>query len=284
MKLKDINIRDPFVLPYENVYYMYGTRAYNCWSQPDDLSTLGFDVYESTDLENWSEPTEIFRYRDGFWGDQDFWAPEVHVYQQKFYMFATFIGKDFNRGTMVLVADSPTGPFTPHSDGALTPKEWMCLDGTFYLDKAGQPWLVFCHEWQQITDGTICRVRLSADLRQTIGTPETLFAASSPKWAPKNAKRYVTDGPYLYRLSNDELIMFWSSLVGESYLEAIAISDNQDITGNFTNHDDLFFSDDGGHGMVFKTFDDKLMFTLHQPNEREKEHPVFFEISEKELQ
>ncbi|MBC1925446.1 glycoside hydrolase family 43 protein [Listeria innocua] len=283
MKLEEINIRDPFILPYNGVYYLYGTRAHNCWSQPDDLSTLGFDVYESIDLENWCAPKEIFRYFDGFWGDQDFWAPEVHLYQGKCYLFATFIGKNHYRGTMVLVSDSPTGPFLPHSDGVLTPKNWMCLDGTFYLDQSGQAWLIFCHEWKQITDGTICRVRLSEDLRTTIGTPEVLFAASEPKWAPKNGQRYVTDGPFLYRLANDELLLFWSSLVGESYLEAIAVSDNQEITGHWHNKTDLFFTDDGGHGMIFKTFDDRLMFTLHQPNEQEKEHPVFFEIREADL-
>ena len=27
MKLQQINIRDPFVLPYENKYYMYGSRV-----------------------------------------------------------------------------------------------------------------------------------------------------------------------------------------------------------------------------------------------------------------
>ena len=44
MKLEDINIRDPFVLPFHNVYYMYGTRAKTCWGPAD-----GFDCYTSSD-------------------------------------------------------------------------------------------------------------------------------------------------------------------------------------------------------------------------------------------
>ncbi|MBO5660000.1 MAG: hypothetical protein J6R98_03050, partial [Bacteroidaceae bacterium] len=36
----------------------------------------GFDVYTSTDLVNWSAPKSIFERQDGFWGEEEFWAPE----------------------------------------------------------------------------------------------------------------------------------------------------------------------------------------------------------------
>ena len=55
MKNQDINIRDPFVLVHEGKYYMYGTRAKNF-----GCKTGGFDVYIGTDLENWSEPKQVF--------------------------------------------------------------------------------------------------------------------------------------------------------------------------------------------------------------------------------
>ncbi len=56
MKREDINIRDPFILPYEDKYYLYGSRGSEVW---EDNAT-GLDVYVSDDLENWSEPKEIF--------------------------------------------------------------------------------------------------------------------------------------------------------------------------------------------------------------------------------
>jgi len=31
MQFSDINIRDPFIVPYEGKYYMYGTRGATCW-------------------------------------------------------------------------------------------------------------------------------------------------------------------------------------------------------------------------------------------------------------
>ena len=170
MKLNEIHMRDPFILPYEGVYYLYGTRSFH---------NTGFNVHTSTDLENWSEAHSVFEAQPGFWGTHDFWAPEVHVYKDKFYMFASFIAPGVNRGTAILVADSPMGPFRPHSDGAVTPRDWMCLDGTFHLDEDGQPWMVFCHEWVQIGDGTVCAIKLSEDLHHAISEPIKLWKASA---------------------------------------------------------------------------------------------------------
>lgn len=74
MKISDINIRDPFALTHNGKYYMYGSRA---------VEQFGFDVYISSDLENWSEPKSIFERTEDFWGVKDFWAPEVHEYNGK---------------------------------------------------------------------------------------------------------------------------------------------------------------------------------------------------------
>ena len=42
---QEINIRDPFVLLDNGVYYLYGTRGATCWGKAS-----GFDVYFSGDL------------------------------------------------------------------------------------------------------------------------------------------------------------------------------------------------------------------------------------------
>ena len=136
MKREDILIRDPYVLVHEGKYYMYWTRSLTTWKKPDDLNELGFDVYISDDLINWSEPIEVFKRPNDFWSNQNFWAPEVHRYQGKFFLFATFYNKDLNkRGTQILVADKPTGPFVVHSPDIVTPPDWACLDGTLYVDQ-----------------------------------------------------------------------------------------------------------------------------------------------------
>ncbi len=281
MNLEKINIRDPFILVDEGKYYMYGTRALTCWT-----SATGFDCYISDDLENWNGPYEVFHKPEDFWADLNCWAPEVHKHNGSYYMFATFKDSQSHGGTAILKADHPLGPFIPHSEKQITPKDWECIDGTFYVNSQGKPFMVFVHEWVQISDGSICAVELSQDLKKAVSEPILLFHASEAKgWVlPVKNKRpgtnYVTDGPFLYRTKSGRLILLWSSFGKEGYTEALAYSDNGDITGNWTQDDRLLFEKDGGHGMIFKNLSDELYLTLHTPNEHLKEHPVFYKLEE----
>jgi len=277
MKANEIVIRDPYVLLHEGKYYMYGTRSLLCWDTPEDISTQGFDAYVSDDLVHWRAPVPVFTRPEGFWANRNFWAPEVHGYRGAFYLLATFIGEGRRRGTQILHADSPLGPFAVHSPQPITPPDWECLDGTLYVDKTGVPYMVFCHEWVQIKNGTICAVRLSEDLTAPVGEPWVLLSAADAHWADKNAARYVTDGPFLYRTRTGALLMLWSSLKDGQYVQAIARSSNGEINGSW-EHLDLLYEADGGHGMVFTTKEGELMLALHSPNEKYREHPVFLPL------
>ncbi len=286
MTLEEINIRDPFVLPYDGTYYMYGTRAKTCWGLAD-----GFDCYTSTDLKTWDGPFEVFHKPADFWADKNYWAPEVHIYKGAFYMFATFNSEALDKkGTMILSSDNPLGPFRIHSEGKITPDEWNCLDGTFYLSPKGKPYMVFSHEWMDVGDGQICAVELSEDLRRPVSEPRTLFTASMAKpWVKSITHRlwdgpvYVTDGPFMHRKKDGELIMLWATMAEGGYAEGIARSDNGDIDGTWYVDEKPLFDKDGGHGMVFETFEGEQYLVLHQPNETPLEHPVFIEFDESEI-
>lgn len=284
MKNTEINIRDPFVLVEGGMYYMYGTRAATCWGAAD-----GFDCYVSRDMEDWTGPIEVFHKPEDFWADRNCWAPEVHKYHGAYYMFATFKDSSVHGGTAILKSESPLGPFVMHSDRQITPKDWECIDGTFYVSPGGTPYMVFVHEWVQISDGSICAVELSRDLKEAVSEPVILFHASEAVgWVQTitNKKRpglhYVTDGPYLYRTKSGRLIMLWSSFGKEGYTEALAYSDDGDITGKWEQDERLLFEKDGGHGMIFESISGELYLTLHTPNEHLKEHPVFYRLIEEE--
>ena len=279
MKFSDINIRDPFIVPENGKYYMYGTRGKGCWTG-EKTDGMGFDVYISEDLENWSEPKEVFSASDSFWGTHNFWAPEVHKYNGKFYMFASFKSADRNRGTQILVSDTPDGRFEPISDSPVTPDEWMCLDGTLYVDRNGKPHIVFCHEWSQIKDGKICEMQLSDDLSSPVSEPSKLFKASDPWWARKECDHWVTDGPFLYRGESGRLYMIWSSFTDSGYVQAVCYSDNGEIDGNWCHDLPLLAEKNGGHGMIFRSFEDKLYLVLHRPNDNPLERPALTEIKE----
>lgn len=270
MKNSEINIRDPFIVAEDGKYYMFGTRAINF-----GIKTGGFDVYVSTDLENWSDPIECFdseKYNMNFHAN---WAPEVHKFGDAYYMFATFTREDINkRATYILKSDSLLGPFVQHSNGPVTPDGWECLDGTFYVSKDGKPYMVFCHEWTQVLNGEVCYIELSPDLTKSVGDPVILFHGSDMIGAKSGAKgQYVTDGPFLYRTKEDELLMIWSSFGEKGYVEAIAYSDNGEIDGNWMQSEKHLFTDDGGHGMIFTDFNGEPCFVMHQPNMKTLERP-----------
>ena len=279
MKCSDINIRDPFIVLKDGIYYMYGTRAVRFGNQ-----TGGFDVYTSSDLETWSDPIPCFDSEKYGLNRAVNWAPEVHAYRGSYYMFATFTQESGLKGTCVLKSDSLTGPFVPHGDILLTPAEWECLDGTLYVSPDGVPYLVFCHEHMQIIDGTICCMELSDDLTHPVGEPTLLFKASDCPYAdayPMNGTdHYVTDGPFMYRSKTGEQFMIWSSFIKGAYVELIARFAGGKLCTEF-EHMPPLYTKDGGHGMVFHTTDGRLFFTFHSPNASGHEHPCFIEIKDK---
>lgn len=269
MRRDEINIRDPFVLLYDNTYYMYGTRV---GGEP------GFDVYKSDDLETWSEGREVFGLSPDFWGKKNFWAPEVHLYNGKFYMFASFKSDDACRGTSILVSDKPDGKFEVWAE-RITPPDWECLDGTFYIEN-GEPYMVFCHEWLQIKDGEILSVKLSKDLKSAVGDPVLLFKASSAKWISSvtGEGNFVTDGPFLFNDKDGKLKTLWSSFSKGEYVLATATSSNGSINGEWTVDDELIYEKDGGHGMIFETKNKERMISLHAPNSSYNERPSFLKF------
>lgn len=283
MKREEIQIRDPFVLALEEnrTYYLYGTTDKNCWSDKGQ----GFESYKSKDLQEWEGPFPAFAPDIDFWADRHFWAPEVYAYRGRFFMFASFKAPDKCRGTQVLVSDTPDGRFVPYSDGPVTPTEWECLDGTLYIDRTGNPWMIFCREWKQVDDGEMWAVRLRDDLRCTQGEPVLLFRASEAPWVKGSQREdktvYVTDGPYMYRTEKGSLLMIWSSGSEYGYAVGIARSDNGEITGKWRHEAAPLFRENGGHGMLFKDFEGRLLVSLHSPNHTPCERPCFFAAEEK---
>jgi len=279
MKFNEIHIRDPFVLCDGGKYYLYGSRGKETWG-----AGTGLDVYVSNDLENWTEPHECFSRPDDFWATKNFWAPEVHKYNGAYYMFVSFKADGVMRGTQILKADSPMGPFLVHSDGPVTPRDWSCLDGTLHVEN-GKPYMVFCHEWSQpgVDNGEMCVMPLTDDLKASAGEAKLLFYGSDPSWSDGyKPGKYVTDGPFMYRTKNGRLIMVWSSFSKHEYCQGLAYSDNGSVLGNWIHDDRMLFEKDGGHGMIFRTNEGKLQFILHSPNVSPNERPCLFDLEEKD--
>jgi len=296
--LNTIRIRDPYILADSSskTYYMYASG-----SNRSEAGGLGVEVYKSRNLQTWTGPNPVFTVTGNFWGNRKVWAPEVHAYQGKYYLFVTFTSnkemkqiegrpKIENRATQILVSDSPEGPFKPFANKPQTPEDWMSLDGTLWVEN-GTPYMVFCHEWIQITDGTIELTELKKDLSEAIGRPQTLFSATQAQWARsldevgvkhdnKIQKGYITDGPFLYRTKNGKLLMIWSSFGVDKYAVGLAESQTGSIKGPWKIIQEPLFRANGGHGMIFKTFDGQLKLVLHQPNHSPEERAQLFDLED----
>lgn len=283
LSLSEIQIRDPFILPVgsEGAYYLFGSTDADIWKGP----AVGFDCYRSADLVRWDGPHPAFRPPEGFWADQNFWAPEVHEHAGRWFMFATFKADGVPRGTQALVADHPAGPYRPHSRDRLTPARWECLDGTLHVDDAGQPWLVFCHEWVQVGDGTVCAQRLTDALDDTVGDVTVLFSASEAPWAEevhssRHGPGHVTDGPFLHRTGDGTLLLLWASFRDGRYAQGLARSRSGHVLGPWDHVSDPLHASDGGHGMCFRTWSGDLHLALHTPNHTPAERAVLVPLVE----
>lgn len=271
MKLSDIKIRDPFILADSQTkqYYLYGTTPY--------YQGIGFYCFTSSDLVSWEGPFKVFTPPSDFWGTEDYWAPEVHHHLGVYYMFASFKGVDHVRSTLILASDSPKGPFHLHSS-LLTPEDWECLDGTLYLDEKKRPYMIFCHEWLQINDGTICAVPLSQNLKEAIGDPVVLFHGSDAKWSeqPSWADRphvHVTDGPYVIE-SDGIHALLWSSYGKDGYRIGVAYPKDSFVSPDYIQEESALPIQSGGHGMIFRSFDEQSYLVVHVNNEAHgKEYP-----------
>lgn len=278
----EFQIRDPFVLPDNGTYYLYESKPWSGGS--------GVAVRTSTDLEHWSEKQMVMTLPADS-KHTAVWAPEVHKYKDAYWLFTTLtfpadpahpiksmLERGFKggtlqpRGTWVFRSDKPTGPFIPVKNGSVTPADWMCLDGTLWVED-GKPWMVFCHEWCQTGNGRMMAAPLADDLSSFTAEPIELFkAACRPGYG------HVTDGPFLIKPAGAGLRMIWSNFLKDSgYCVLQCKSMSGKITGPWRMHTPLFRGD-GGHGMLFKTFAGQLMLSLHQPNRSPHERMKLFPI------
>ncbi len=279
--IADLHVRDPFILPYTPTkeYYLYKAARVKD-SQGKEVK--GVVAYKSTDLKRWTGPFTVYATPERNWADGDIWAPEVHEYRGKYYLFATINSslewkkqeagwpKYSFRGTQIFQADSPLGPFLPFDKIPHTPMDQMALDGTLWVEN-GQPYMVYCHEWVQIVDGTMNVVKLKHDLSAPAEPPVRLFNASVAPWSTgsKHADgrtSYVTDGCFLYKTRSGKLIMIWSSFKSGQYAIGMATSTTGSVLGPWVQESTPLFEQHSGHGMLFSAFDGRLMLTFHGPN------------------
>ena len=284
-----IRLSDPAVLADKKtgMYYMTGT---------------GGMMWRSKDLERWEGPFRVTEFSaasehpspaDSWMGPRPMiWAAELHQTGDGwYYYFATFTNQAVmidtvrgnvieRRASQVLRADNPMGPYRAFGDAPYLPADRPTLDGTFWRDKDGKPYLIFCGEWLQNWNGTIEKIELKPDLSGTIGEPRVLFRASDSPWSRERVQaddqgtgtkdgqekvtwNKVTDGPWLFRTGTGRLGMLWTSWVFSDYTQGVAYSESGTLDGPWTQEPEPITPPNYGHSMLFQRFDGQWMMSVH---------------------
>ena len=273
---KDLPFRDICVMPdpVTNTYYMIGFLK-SCSSAQE------IACYQSKDLEKWGGHTTVF-YNDGKYEQN--WAPEFYCLDGNYYIVANLKvkGKSVEgdlRGCYVLKADKANGVYEIISE-RITPENWECLDGHIYYED-NVPYMIYCREWTRIVngDGEIYAVRLKDDLTGVYPGAEhvKLFSARDHKASDDG----VTDGCWMYKANNGDLVMLWSKYVNGKYTIITSRSTSGKVLGEWTHDEGTLFANDGGHAMIFTDFDGNLRIAFHENSGKKGyEIPVIYYLED----
>ncbi|MBD0831555.1 glycoside hydrolase family 43 protein [Aestuariibaculum sediminum] len=285
--LNEIRLSDPAILTDKETqtYYMTGT---------------GGLLWKSKDLKLWEGPYHVAKTDPNSWMGPNpmIWAAELHHYKNKYYYFATFTNRDVKidtvagniierRASHILVSNKAEGPYIPMEDETYLPADKPTLDGTFWVDTNGKPYMVYCYEWLQNGNGTMEKIELKPDLSGSIGESELLFKASDSPWSREKDENgndkpnKVTDGPYLFKTETNRIGMIWTSWIYDVYTQGVAYSESGTLSGPWIHESDPITPPNFGHGMLFKTFEGITIMSVHshkKVNGRTIRIPHFYEV------
>lgn len=290
----DLSMSDPFIIPDPETQTYY-------------LTSTGGRLYKSKDLVWWEGPYNVIDI-EGTWlktgGGPA--ASEIHKIGDYYYYAGTWndhndliqqVPRRYNvphNQTILLRSKNIEGPyeiFTEDRNYDYQPREWDCIDGTLY-EEDGKIYMIFVHEWTQIIDGTMDYIELSADLSKTISDwPVTMFRATeNPSVKEMNGlgeatfgrkmPGWVTDGPQMFRTQTGKLGMLWSGWGDERYLQLVCYSESGTIAGPWVQEPEPFLGNNSGHGMLFRTFEGKLMYVVHHVEGNGPRKPQYWNVDD----
>jgi hypothetical protein len=87
LTLPNMPLHDPWVLANEadKTYYLYTSNV----ATVSGVSGVGTMAYRSRDLKHWEKPVVVFTASEMKWAQKGGWAPEVHRWKGKYYLFTT---------------------------------------------------------------------------------------------------------------------------------------------------------------------------------------------------
>lgn len=259
--IETVELADPHVIRCRGRYYLYATDGVGGY--------LGYDVYLSEDLVNWTKGPRVFEHPG-----PDVWAPDVYADPDRgrFYLYYSA-----NKHIGVAVADNPQGPFEDR--GVLVEH---AIDAHLFRDEDGQLFLYYSEANPILeyifVDG--CRGALFVQPMESplepAGTPFELLSAEG--WERFLGIVGIVEAPWMLK-RNGVYYLMYSGNATSSVDYAIGYATGFSPTGPFTRfeenpilaknekilgpgHHSVVKAPDGGLAMVYhqKTTEDFLWF------------------------
>lgn len=261
---------DPYILPDEDTYYMYGT------GQDSDT---GIKVYKSADLKEWEGPVGA---RDGFalheddvYGEKWFWAPEVYSIEDQYYMFFSV-----EEHMAIAVSDSPEGPFLQQEKKVLA--DFKAIDHHLFIDDNGRKYLYFA----KFEDGLeIWGAEMEDDFSSIKKETLTQLMRQSQEWekSQKEPVGMVNEGPYMIK-KDGIYYMTYSANHYASQDYGIGLASAEEPLGEWIKSESnpVIQNPDGltgtGHSSFFNDKGGKLHIVYHAHFDTTEVHPrkVYF--------
>ncbi|MDO8539988.1 MAG: glycoside hydrolase family 43 protein [Opitutaceae bacterium] len=219
---------DPFILQTGGKYYLYGTDGGR------DVH-LGFKVYVSTDLVNWSEPAGVHSggralEKANSWGTRGFWGAEVYERNGTFYMYYTV-----EEHLAIATSASPLGPFVQAVKKPVWPQR--AIDPHLFVDDDGKAYMYYVSFENRSND--IYVVEMKEDWMTPKEETKRRCIWYTQPWEnadPKYAKWPVTEGSAVLKHKG----VYYLFYTGNHYLSqkyAVGYATASSPFGPWTKHD-----------------------------------------------
>ena len=263
---KEIFLGDPTILMENNKYYLYGSSAGGI-----DSTSIGFLVYESTNLKHWERKGYALKKEDAY-GESGFWAPQVFKKDNLFYM--VYVA---NENITLASSKSPLGPFKSKLK-KYYPSETKLIDPFFFYDD--NSWYLF-HVRRLIEGNEIYVIELNEDLSEFKRETLTKCFSADEIWEDYDGiDSKSVQGPSVFKINNIYYLLYSANnFRSPNYAVGLATSlsplgpwkkfnknpiiDQKALDQHGPGHGDIFFDPK----------DKKLKYVLHTHYSKNKLRP-----------
>lgn len=181
---------DPFAWKHDGVYYAVGTGGSEAAGVEQERV---FPMLRSVDMARWEYARNALVRPDPRLG-HSFWAPEVAVWHDRFYLYYSVGHEDKNHQLRVAAADSPLGPYIDCGAALIDPATCpFAIDPDPFQDDDGQWYLFYARDFldddPRYRHGTAIVVDRLIDMTTLAGEERTVLRARSD-W-----QRFLKDRP-----------------------------------------------------------------------------------------